>query len=233
MHVLILNTHLLHARFLQKALRYKNIGADLCQPENLSRIWYGQYEGIVLPLRTPEGPWLKNQLRNIAALGKIPVLLLSEPVLSAEKIQALQKIPLPLKNLAFSNTFDRLCETLLELTEKDATPQPGPSRLEHRDLTIDLLRHEVHRGDRSIALRNKEFALLVCLAQNEGKVLTRTYLLEKVWDRNTSILSNTVDVHINRLRHKIDHPQEAPLIHTVPCAGYKLGEAPSQSKLYA
>ncbi|KKU80067.1 MAG: Two component response regulator [Candidatus Peregrinibacteria bacterium GW2011_GWA2_47_7] len=88
------------------------------------------------------------------------------------------------------------------------------------DMWLDLERREVKRNKTSIHLRHKEFALLEFFMLNRGKVLTRTSILEHVWDRNAHFSSNTVDVHINRLRRKIDNPFKEKLIHTIHCIGY-------------
>lgn len=88
------------------------------------------------------------------------------------------------------------------------------------DLWLDLEHRFVKRESHIIPLRNKEFALLEFFIINRGKVLTRNSILEHVWDRNANFASNTVDVHINRLRKKIDDPFKNKLIHTIHCIGY-------------
>lgn len=85
---------------------------------------------------------------------------------------------------------------------------------------LDTEHRFVKRHDHVIPLRNKEFLLLEYFIMNRGKLLTRNSLLEHVWDRNADFASNTIDVHINRLRQKIDRPFREKLIHTVPCMGY-------------
>jgi len=89
------------------------------------------------------------------------------------------------------------------------------------DLWLDLEHHYAKRNERIIPLRNREFALLEFFIINQGKVLTRSSILEFVWDRNSDLTSNTVDVHVNRLRRKIDEPFGEKLIHTIPYVGYK------------
>ena len=89
---------------------------------------------------------------------------------------------------------------------------------------LDMERRFVRRNNRTVRLRNKEFSLLEYLIINRGKLLTRNSILEHVWDRNANFASNTVDVHINRLRQKIDAPYKKKLIHTVPCVGYMFDE---------
>lgn len=88
------------------------------------------------------------------------------------------------------------------------------------DIWLDLDHRAVKRHRRIIPLRNKEFSLLEFFIINRGKILTRNSILEHVWDRNANFASNTVDVHINRLRRKLDDPFPKKLIHTVHCVGY-------------
>jgi two-component system, OmpR family, response regulator len=88
------------------------------------------------------------------------------------------------------------------------------------DLEMDLLRREVRRGGRLIDLKPREFRLLEFLLRHSGQVVTRTMLLEGVWDYHFDPQTNVIDVHISRLRQKIDKGFEPPLLHTVRGAGY-------------
>jgi len=90
------------------------------------------------------------------------------------------------------------------------------------DLSIDLIARSVVRAGRRIDLSPREYALLEYLARNAGHILSRTMILEKVWDMNQDPLTNVVDVHINRLRRKVDHGFTRPLIHTIRGVGYVL-----------
>jgi heavy metal response regulator len=90
------------------------------------------------------------------------------------------------------------------------------------DLTLDVATRQVHRAGRRIDLSAREYALLEYLAKHAGQVLSRTMILEKVWDINQDPLTNVVDVHVNRLRKKIDHGFAKPLVHTIRGVGYVL-----------
>ncbi|GIX09742.1 response regulator transcription factor [Elioraea sp.] len=90
------------------------------------------------------------------------------------------------------------------------------------DLRMDLLRRTVTRGGREVALLPTEWRLLECLMRHPGEVLTRTMLLEKVWDFSFDPSTNVVDVHVSRLRRKLEAEGERPLIRTVRGAGYRL-----------
>jgi two-component system OmpR family response regulator len=90
------------------------------------------------------------------------------------------------------------------------------------DLSVDVMSRRVHRGTRRIEVSAREFALLEYLARNAGHVLSRKMILENVWDIHHDPLTNVVDVHIKRLRRKIDHGFDTPLIHTTRGVGYVL-----------
>ncbi len=90
------------------------------------------------------------------------------------------------------------------------------------DLEIDLIKRSVARGGRPIELQPREFKLLECLMRNAGKVVTRTMLLEKVWDFHFDPKTNIVETHMSRLRGKVDRGFASELIHTVRGAGYSI-----------
>lgn len=90
------------------------------------------------------------------------------------------------------------------------------------DLEMDLLARKVTRGDTKIDLQPREFRLLEYLMRNAGQVVTRKMLLEKVWDYHFDPQTNVIDVHVSRLRSKIDKDFDEPLLHTVRGSGYRL-----------
>jgi len=94
--------------------------------------------------------------------------------------------------------------------------------LQVADLRMDLLRRTVTRAGQNIDLQPREFTLLEVLMRNEGRVVTRTMLLERVWDFHFDPKTSVVETHISRLRAKIDRPFETPLLHTVRSTGYSL-----------
>jgi heavy metal response regulator len=91
------------------------------------------------------------------------------------------------------------------------------------DLTLNLATREVRRGERKIDLRPKEFSILQYLMENAGRVITRTMLMNHVWDYSFESASNVIDVHVRRLREKIDLPKEKKLIATTRGVGYRIG----------
>jgi len=96
--------------------------------------------------------------------------------------------------------------------------------LEAEDLRLDLITQEVRRAGRVIALQPREYRLLEYLMRNAGKIVTRSMLLENVWGYHFDPQTNVIDVHISRLRQKIDRDFDYPLVHTVRGAGYRFGD---------
>ena len=94
------------------------------------------------------------------------------------------------------------------------------------DLTLDTVRYKVTRGNRPIALTKKEFGLLEYLLRHKDAVISRSALIEHVWDINADLFSNTLETHILNLRRKIELPNRAKLIHTVSGRGYKVALRP-------
>jgi two-component system OmpR family response regulator len=90
------------------------------------------------------------------------------------------------------------------------------------DLTMDLIKRTVQRAGQDIDLQPREFLLLEVLMRNEGRVISRTMLLEKVWDFHFDPKTSVVETHISRLRSKIDKPFDVPLLHTMRNIGYSL-----------
>jgi two-component system OmpR family response regulator len=101
-------------------------------------------------------------------------------------------------------------------------PQQEKTRLRVLDLELDLVRRTCTRAGEVIELLPREFALLEYLMRNEGRVVTRTMMLERVWEFNFDPQTSVVETHISRLRTKVDKPFETPLIHTLRNSGYSL-----------
>ncbi len=149
-----------------------------------------------------------------------PVLILSARRTVDDRVRGLQRggDDYLTKPFAFAELLARL-EALL----RRASPQSAePSRLVTGDLEIDLLRHEARRATRTLALSQREFTLLEYLCRNAGRVVTRTMILDHVWQMRFDPATNVVDVHIHRLREKVDGDGETKLIHTIRGVGYVL-----------
>ena len=121
------------------------------------------------------------------------------------------------KPYAFTELLARV-----EVLSKRAKTEDSDTLLKVADLELDRLSHDVTRGGQKILLQPREFRLLEYLMRNAGRVVTRTMLLEKVWDYHFDPQTNVIDVHISRLRSKIDKDFDEPLLHTVRGSGYLL-----------
>ncbi len=155
-----------------------------------------------------------------------PVLILSALGEVDDRVEGLQRggDDYLVKPFAFSELVARL-EALVRRGDREAVQ----TQLQIADLEMDLLKHVVRRAGREIDLQPREFRLLEYLMRHSGQVVTRTMLLEKVWDYHFDPQTNVIDVHISRLRGKIDKEFDPPLIHTVRGAGYVLRATESTS----
>jgi two-component system OmpR family response regulator len=160
-------------------------------------------------------------LRTLRGSGdRTPVLVLSALGDVDDRVEGLRAggDDYLVKPFAFSELHARI-EALL----RRSTPGDGPvTRLRVSDLDMDLLTREVSRAGQPIQLQPREFRLLEYLLRHAGHVVTRTMLLEHVWDYHFDPQTNVIDVHISRLRAKIDKGFDRPLLHTVRGAGYIL-----------
>lgn len=158
-----------------------------------------------------------------ASSNTTPVLILSAMGEVDDRVQGLRAggDDYLVKPFAFSELHARL-ESLLRRGVADA-PQTS---LRVSDLEMDLLSREVTRASDRIELQPREFRLLEYLMRHAGQVVTRTMLLENVWDYHFDPQTNVIDVHISRLRAKIDRGFDSPLLHTVRGAGYILRDNP-------
>ncbi len=150
-----------------------------------------------------------------------PVMILSALATADERVKGLTSgsDDYLAKPFAFAELLARL-----RIMLRRGKAGQAETRLTCRDLEVDLLSRKAVRGDRSIDLQPREFRLLEYMMRHRGEVVTRTMLLEGVWDYHFDPGTNVIDVHISRLRRKIDEDGEPPLIHTVRGAGYRLSE---------
>lgn len=150
-----------------------------------------------------------------------PVIILSALATADERVKGLTggSDDYLAKPFAFAELLARL-----RIILRRGGGQAPETRLSCGDLEVDLLSRKVKRGPRAIDLQPREFRLLDYLLRHQGEVVTRTMLLEGVWDYHFDPGTNVIDVHISRLRRKVDEDGESPLIHTIRGAGYRLSE---------
>jgi len=178
------------------------------------------YDAIVMDRMLPGGV---DGLGIIAALrqngSKVPILILSALGDVDERIQGLKSgaDDYLVKPFAFGELMARL-----EALVRRARHEGAETTLAVGDLLMDLLSRKVQRAGRAIALQPREFRLLEVLMRHANQVVTRTMLLEQVWDYHFDPRTNVVDVHVSKLRQKIDAEAERPLLRTIRNAGYML-----------
>lgn len=179
----------------------------------------GRYQVLVVDRLLPalDGLSLIEKLR--ARHNKTPVLILSALDEITDRVEGLRAggDDYLTKPFAFAELLARL-----EALARRASAAARPTKLGLGDLQMDLLTHEVKRGDRVIELQPREFRLLEYLLRHSGQVVTRAMLLENVWNYHFDPPTNVIDVHISRLRKKIDKDFNAEMLHTVRGAGYIL-----------
>ena len=156
--------------------------------------------------------------------GETPVLILSALGQVDDRVKGLRAGGDDY--LAKPYSFSELLARVEALARRRPKGAPEETSYSVGDLTLDRLSRKVARAGEEIALQPREFRLLEYLMQNAGKVVTRTMLLEHVWDYHFDPQTNVIDVHMSRLRAKIDRDFDAPLLHTVRGAGYMLRDDP-------
>jgi len=178
------------------------------------------YDVIIMDRMLPgqvDGLGIIEALRKVG--NRVPILILSALSDVNERIRGLRSggDDYLTKPFAFGELLARL-----DALSRRAQGSDTQTHLDVSDLHIDLLSRKVTRGNRAIALQPREFKLLEYLMRHAGQVVTRTMLLENVWDYNFDPQTNVVDVHISKLRQKIETKSEPPLLKTVRNAGYMM-----------
>lgn len=187
--------------------------------EALYRVAAEEYDAVVVDRMLPSVDGLTIVRTMRSAGNTTPVLILSALGDVDDRVKGLKAggDDYLVKPYAFAELLARL-EALLRRGRADAPD----TVLKLADLEMDLVGRNVRRGGRPIELKPKEFALLEYLMRHAGHVVTRTMLLENVWDYSFDPQTNVIDVHISRLRQKIDKGHDKPLLTTIRGAGYSL-----------
>ncbi len=183
----------------------------------------GNYDVLILDRMLPRRDGLAI-VRMLRADGKrTPVLLISALGQVDQRVEGLRAggDDYLVKPYAFSELLARI-EALARRAQAPADDNPAVLRV--ADLELDLERRRVTRAGRLIRLQPRELRLLEYLMRRAGRVVTRTMLLEQVWDLHFDPQTNVVDSQISRLRAKIDRDFDRPLLHTLRGIGYRLGD---------
>jgi two-component system copper resistance phosphate regulon response regulator CusR len=223
MRVLVVEDDRKVASFIQKGLEEEGYAVDVLNDgdDAGTQAQIIDYDCVVLDLRLP-GRSGFQVLRDIRAKrAEMPVLILSAQASPDERVAGLN-----------SGADDYMAKpfVLAELAARIRAllrrGKPRETKLHVGNLEIDVIRRKVTRDGRSVDLKPKEYALLEFLAHNCDRPVTRSHIIEHVWDIHFDSISNVVEVHINSLRNKIDRGPDPPLIHTVRGVGYMLTTAP-------
>ncbi len=221
MRVLVIEDDATVASFLARSLREDGhvvdhaadgqIGLDLASRDN--------YDIMIVDRMLPRVDGL-TVVRTVRDDGnQTPVLILSALGEVDDKVHGLKAggDDYLVKPFAYPELMARVESLVRRFSSREEK-----TSLEIAGLKMDLLSREVSRDDQKLDLKPREFLLLECLMRHAGQVLTRTMLLETVWDYHFDPQTNIIDVHISRLRQKVDRSFNDPLIHTIRGAGYVL-----------
>ncbi len=221
MHILLVEDDHDTAEFIRKGMLQHGHQIDIADngDDGLHLALTGHFDAMVIDRMLPG----RDGLSIVQAIRQLdihtPVLILSALGEVDHRVEGLQAggDDYLVKPYAFSELLARL-QALLRRSQPDQTQ----TVLKVRDLEMDLLKHQVTRASKVIDLLPREFTLLEVLMRHAEQVVTRTMLLEKVWDYHFDPQTNIIDVYISRLRNKIDKGFDVPLLSTVRGAGYML-----------
>jgi two-component system copper resistance phosphate regulon response regulator CusR len=208
------------AAYLKKGLGENGFVADVVHDgdQAIAFAEAGKYELIVLDIMLPlRDGW--SVLEHLRSRGdQTPVICLTARDTVDDRVKGLRAgaDDYLTKPFAFSELLARIHTVLRR------SPQRMPDSIRVGDLELDLVRQRATRGGRRLDLTPKEFLLLSLLSRNVGNVISRTIIAEQVWDMNFDCDTNVVDVHVRRLRSKVDDPFAQKLIRTVRGVGYAL-----------
>jgi len=208
--------------FLERALI--EVGYEVDTASNAKtgelRALEGIHDVFIIDLGLPDMDGLDLIARCRAHGSSVPVLILSARRSVDERVKGLEQGGDDYLTKPFA--LAELLARLRNLLRRSSASQNDSLRLQAGDLQLDLARHEARRGDQLLQLTPQEFALLEYLCRNAGRVVTRTMILDHVWRMRIDPATNVVDVHIYRLRSKVDHNSAKPLIQTIRGVGYVL-----------
>lgn len=186
--------------------------------QGLQKAREGDYAALIVDRMLPglDGLSLVRQLRD--ARIRTPVLFLTTMSGLDDRVEGLESGGDDYLSKPFA--FSELLARVNAITRRAESQDSEPTRLKLADLEMDLIRRTVQRAGKAIELQQQEFRLLEYLLRNAGRVVTRTMLLENVWDLNFDPRTNIVETHLSRLRAKVDRGFAMELIHTLRGVGY-------------
>src|SRR3954470_10469148 len=210
------------ARFITVGLKAERFAVDsACDGKTgLQMATLNPYDLLIVDLMLPgmSGTELIRRVRKQNT--DVPIVVLTARDALADKLANFESGADDYLTKPFA--FAELLVRIKALLRRGAVPRANVVQI--ADLEIDRLAHQVRRGGQAIKLTAKEYGLLEYLATNAGRVLSRTMIVEHVWDQSFEGLTNIVDVYVRQLRVKIDEPFKLKLIHTIRNVGYVLSE---------
>ncbi|HDZ89724.1 MAG: response regulator transcription factor [Deltaproteobacteria bacterium] len=223
MRILVVEDDRKIASFISKGLKEAGFAVDVAH-DGVDGLHLGEnepYDAAVVDIMLPglDGISLIERLRTKRIT--IPVIILSAKRSVDDRVRGLQSGGDDYLTKPFS--FSELLARIHALIRR-ATRESEPSTLRAGDLEMDLLGRQVRRGDQEISLPAREFALLEYLIRNKGRIVSKTSILEHVYDYSFDPQTNVVDVLVCRLRNKVDKGFDRKMIHTVRGMGYVLKE---------
>jgi len=223
MRILVVEDDLKIAQFIQKGLKSSGFAIDHATTGNqgLEMAFSAPYDTLVVDIMLPELDGISLIKKIRAARNNTPVIILSARNRVDDRVKGLQAgaDDYLTKPFAFSELLARI-QALIRRVGNVI----DPVNLSYADLSLDILKRQVKRKNVTIELQPLEFSLLEYLLRNKERVVSRTMIMEHVWDYNFDPMTNVVEARICRLRDKIDKDYEPKLIHTVRGAGYVLKE---------
>lgn len=223
MRILVVEDEHKIANAIKKGLEQESYAVDVCYSGQvgLDMAETEEYDALIFDLMLPEvdGITITKTLRSHK--NHTPILILTAKGETSEKVLGLDSGADDYLTKPFS--FEELLARIRALSRRPK--EVLSSKLTVSDLSLDPSTFEVKRANTLITLSSKEFSLLEYLMRNSGKIVSKDKIIAHVWDYDSDILPNTVEVYIKYLRNKIDKPflQSKPLIHTVRGFGYRLG----------
>ena len=228
MHGLVSEDAREHAEFIEKVLSEAGHSVETVEDGSggLSRAREDDFDALVVDRMLPKKPGLQlvEEFRNGG--GTTPALFLSALSDVDNRVEGL-KVGAD-DYLAKPFAPEELVARVEALGRRQTSGEPPVTVLRVGDLEMDLLGRKVTRGEVKIDLQPREFKLLEYLMSNEGRLVTRTMLLQHVWNLHFDPQTNVIDVHVSRLRAKIDKEFDTPLLHTVRGRGYRMCEVETQ-----
>lgn len=220
MRILVVEDDLQVASFIRRGLREESYTVDIAADgeEACFLAGTGEYDLIVLDLQLPKRSGLDVLKTLREDRISVPILVLTGRSELTDKIQSLDSGADDYLTKPFK--FEELLARTRALLRRRGAMAATAMRI--ADLEVDALRHRVTRGETCLDLTNREYDLLEYLVRHKGEIVTRTKLAEHVWEQNFDPLSNVIDVHVARLRRKLDQGFAVPLLHTVRGRGYAL-----------